>query len=61
MLDLPPERAARDVVNALRGMGVTADHRGQTLRLSPGIITTTAGCNVLAGALAEAMVAPARD
>jgi selenocysteine lyase/cysteine desulfurase len=59
MLDLPPGRPAKDVVSALRGMGVTADNRGQTLRLSPGIITTAAGCDILAGALAEALEAPA--
>jgi kynureninase len=55
MLDLPAARPAAAVVGGLRQRGVSADHRGQTLRLSPGIITTEAGCDRLAAALAEAL------
>jgi selenocysteine lyase/cysteine desulfurase len=53
MLDLPAARPAGGVVDHLRRCGVTADHRGQTLRLSPGIITTEAGCDRLSDTLAE--------
>jgi selenocysteine lyase/cysteine desulfurase len=55
MLDLPAVQPAGGVVDHLRRHGVTADHRGQTLRLSPGIITTEAGCDRLAEALAAVM------
>jgi kynureninase len=55
MLDLPAARPAPAVVDQLRQRGVSADHRGQTLRLSPGIITTEAGCDRLAETLAEVM------
>lgn len=55
MLDVPETRPAATVVDRLRQRGVTADHRSQTLRLSPGVITTAAGCDMLAEALAEAM------
>jgi selenocysteine lyase/cysteine desulfurase len=55
MLDLPQTRPAAEVVARLRLAGVTADHRGQTLRLSPGIITTDAGCDRLSEALAKAV------
>lgn len=47
MLELPATRPAGAVVGMLRVNGVTADHRGQTLRLSPGVITTSDGCNLL--------------
>jgi selenocysteine lyase/cysteine desulfurase len=40
-------------VAGLRRHGVTADHRGQVLRLSPGVVTTSDGCERLAAALAE--------
>ena len=53
MLRLPPDaRPAGQVVAALRDMGITADARGQTLRLSPGVLTTAAGCDRLLPALA---------
>jgi selenocysteine lyase/cysteine desulfurase len=55
MLELPEARPAGVVVAHLRQRGVTTDQRGQTLRLSPGIITTAAGCDLLAEALSEAM------
>ncbi len=40
MLQLPASHPGADVVAALRAEGLFADHRGQTLRLSPGAITT---------------------
>ena len=52
MLRLPDARPAGQVVAALRDMGITADARGQTLRLSPGVLTTAAGCDRLLPALA---------
>ena len=55
MLDLPDARPAASLVDRLRQKGVTADHRGQTLRLSPGIVTTAAGLDLLAEALTGAM------
>lgn len=55
MLDLPEAQPAGPVVDRLRQRGVTSDQRGQTLRLSPGIITTAAGCDLLAEALTEVM------
>ncbi|PTE15367.1 aminotransferase class V-fold PLP-dependent enzyme [Pseudogemmobacter blasticus] len=47
MLRLPDSRPAPQVLAALREAGVTADTRGQTLRLSPGILTTEAGLDLL--------------
>ncbi|MDM7932286.1 aminotransferase class V-fold PLP-dependent enzyme [Tabrizicola sp.] len=52
MLRLPDDRPAGQIVAALRDQGVTTDCRGQTLRLSPGVLTTAAGCDQLARALA---------
>ena len=43
MLRLPDSHPAPQIVTALRGMGITTDARSQTLRLSPGIITTMDG------------------
>ena len=43
----------RDRVAALRARGVMSDSRGQTLRLSPGILTTEAGTERLLAALAD--------
>lgn len=51
MLRLPDRLPAADVVAALRAQGITTDHRSQTLRLSPGIVTTEAGVERLLGAL----------
>jgi selenocysteine lyase/cysteine desulfurase len=53
MLVLPSGLPAADAVDRLRQRGVTADHRGQTLRLSPGVMTSVAGCECLAEALAD--------
>ncbi len=51
MVKLPDSRPAKAVVDALRAQGVTTDARGQTLRLSPGVMTTEAGLSRLATAL----------
>lgn len=55
MLRLPERHAAPDVVAALRAVGVSADCRGQTLRLSPGVLTTADGVARLQSRLAEVM------
>jgi len=55
MLDLPQARPAPEVVARLRACGVTSDCRGQTLRLSPGSVTTDTGCDLLGEALAEVL------
>jgi kynureninase len=47
MLRLPDHLKAADVVTNLRAQGITTDARGQTLRLSPGIMTTDAGTDRL--------------
>ncbi|MBI1170844.1 aminotransferase class V-fold PLP-dependent enzyme [bacterium] len=51
MLRLPDHLTAPEVVSALRAQGITTDARGQTLRLSPGIMTTGAGTDRLLAAL----------
>ena len=51
MLALPARVVAAQVVGALRAMGITTDARGQTLRLSPGPMTTEAGVDRLITAL----------
>jgi kynureninase len=51
MLRLPEDRPAASIVTALRAEGITTDARGQTLRLSPGVLTTMAGCDHLAAVL----------
>lgn len=51
MLRLPDRLSAADVVASLRGQGITTDNRSQTLRLSPGIVTTETGVDRLAEAL----------
>lgn len=56
MLRLPDSHPAPAVVGALRTAGITADSRGQTLRLSPGTLTTEAGCDQLAGALPRLLI-----
>ncbi len=53
MLALPARIVAAGVVGALRAMGIAADARGQTLRLSPGVMTTEAGVDRLVTALAS--------
>ncbi len=55
MLALPEANQGAAVVAGLRARGVTTDHRGQTLRLSPGVLTTAAGCDQLSRALDEVL------
>jgi kynureninase len=43
MLRLPDAIPAATVVATLRAKGITTDNRSQTLRLSPGVLTTMAG------------------
>lgn len=51
MLRLPETLNAPQVVATLRALGITSDARSQTLRLSPGIMTTDAGTDRLLTAL----------
>ncbi|MEO8242201.1 MAG: aminotransferase class V-fold PLP-dependent enzyme [bacterium] len=51
MLRLPDRLVAADVVAKLRAQAITTDARGQTLRLSPGAVTTMAGVDRLVMAL----------
>ncbi len=53
MVRLPDLLPAAGVVGALRGQGIVTDARGQTLRLSPGVVTTMAGVEHLVAALAR--------
>ena len=51
MLCLPGASPAPAVVAGLRAAGIFADSRGQTLRLSPGVLTRLDGCDRLARVL----------
>ncbi len=51
MVRLPERVVAADLVASLRAQGITTDARGQTLRLSPGVMTTDGGTDRLLGAL----------
>jgi selenocysteine lyase/cysteine desulfurase len=53
MLRLPDHLPASAVVGALRRAGISADARSQTLRLSPGIMTTLAGTDHMLAELAK--------
>jgi kynureninase len=53
MVKLPDSHPAAEVVAALRAHSITTDSRSQTLRLSPGIVTTEAGVGRLHAALAK--------
>ncbi|MEO6301475.1 MAG: aminotransferase, partial [Paracoccaceae bacterium] len=53
MLRLPDTLPAAEVVTKLRAQGITTDSRSQTLRLSPGVITTLAGTERLVAALTK--------
>jgi kynureninase len=55
MLRLPESQPATDLVNTLRGQNIHTDARGQTLRLSPGNLTTLAGTETLIAALKNAL------
>lgn len=51
MVRLPDRLPAPQVVATLRGQGITTDARSQTLRLSPGVLTSDAGTDRLVAAL----------
>jgi selenocysteine lyase/cysteine desulfurase len=51
MLRLPEEHPAPGIVASLRERGLTADARGQVLRLSPGVLTTEDGTERLLAVL----------
>ena len=53
MLRLPDAVAAPAVVSRLRDMAIYTDNRSQTLRLSPGAMTSMAGTERLIAALAQ--------
>ena len=53
MLRLPDHLPAAGVVAALRAQGITTDARSQTLRLSPGVMTTMAGVERLVQGLQQ--------
>ncbi|OHC58643.1 MAG: class V aminotransferase [Rhodobacterales bacterium RIFCSPHIGHO2_02_FULL_62_130] len=53
MLRLPDDRPAAQIVTALRTQGITTDARSQTLRLSPGNLTTLDGTETLIAALGK--------
>lgn len=57
MLRLPESHPAASVVATLRAQGISADARAQTLRLSPGILTTDDGAKALHRALATILTA----
>lgn len=52
MARLPDSHPAPAIIAGLRARGIAADARGQTLRLSPGIMTRDSGIDRLAEALA---------
>ncbi len=53
MVALPSEVPAHDVLTAFRNEGISADARSQTLRLSPGVMTTSVGTEKMLSVLAE--------
>ncbi|MCY1125548.1 aminotransferase class V-fold PLP-dependent enzyme [Frigidibacter sp. RF13] len=55
MVRLPEGRPAPALVDRLRQEGVNCDARGQTLRLSPGVMTTMDGVAALIASLAGAL------
>lgn len=55
MLALPSEIPAARVLTAFRASGIHADARSQTLRLSPGVLTTSAGVARMLAVLAMAI------
>lgn len=55
MLRLPDRVAPADVLERFRAAGVFADARSQTLRLSPGIMTTMAGVERMLATLGDAV------
>ena len=55
MIRLPEANPAADVLAALKADDIHADARGQTLRLSPGVMTTDDGVERAVAALAQAL------
>lgn len=55
MIRLPERLPAAGLLDRLRSAGVAADARGQTMRLSPGAITTDEGVDLLADTLRAAV------
>ena len=55
MVALPDDVAAPAIVATLRAQAITIDNRGQTLRFSPGAITTDDGTNRLITALGQTL------
>ena len=53
MLRQPDRHPAAEMVVTLRAQGLVADHRSQTLRQSPGVMTTDAGTDRLIEALRD--------
>lgn len=51
MVRLPDNMPAQEVLARFRSLGIAADARSQTLRLSPGVMTTAHGVEALLGAL----------
>lgn len=57
MLHIPRDLRAEDVLTALRAQDIYADSRGQSLRLSPGVMTSSAATQHLIGLLAGVLQA----
>lgn len=57
MLHIPRDLRAEDVLTALRAQNIYADSRGQSLRLSPGVMTSSAATQHLIGLLADVLQA----
>ena len=55
MLHIPPRFRPEDILTALRAQDIHADARGQTLRLSPGVMTNSAATQRLIGLLADVL------
>jgi len=55
MVRLPDRVPASDVLARFRAADIYADARSQTLRLSPGVMTTAAGVDRMLGVLAQAL------
>ena len=58
MLALPAEVPAAEVLASFRAAGIHADARSQTLRLSPGVLTTAAGVERMLAVLGRAVGKP---
>lgn len=55
MLRLPDSLVAADLLAKFRAAEIFADARGQTLRLSPGVMTAQSGVDRMLGVLAQAL------